>query len=85
MASQTEVLKALHEKEGPIKSPDLAKELKTSDDTLILAPRDTEKQGIPKIRRSGNKPVYLLWLEVAFYVAYRSNLCHPHPPPCLRD
>ena len=35
MASQTEVLKALHEKEGPTKTLDLAKELKTSDDTLI--------------------------------------------------
>ena len=34
MASQTEVLKALHEKEGPIKSPDLARGLKTSDDTI---------------------------------------------------
>ena len=35
MASQTEVLKALHEKEGPTKTLDLAKELKTSDDTQI--------------------------------------------------
>ena len=29
MASQTEVLKALHEKEGPTKTLDLAKEVKT--------------------------------------------------------
>ena len=34
MASQTEVLKALHGKDGPTKTADLAKELKTSDDTV---------------------------------------------------
>jgi len=34
MASQTELLKALHEKEGPIRSPDLARELKTGDNTI---------------------------------------------------
>jgi len=34
MASQTQVLKALHEKEGPIKSAELAKGLKTSEDTI---------------------------------------------------
>ena len=34
MASQTEVLKALHEEEGANKPPDLAKRLKTSEDTV---------------------------------------------------
>ena len=47
MASQTEVLKALHEKEGPTKTLDLAKEAKTSDDTLIPA-----RHGIQRSRAS---------------------------------
>jgi hypothetical protein len=47
MVSQTEVLKALHEKDGPIRSPDLARELKTSDDTLIPARHGYREAGHP--------------------------------------
>ena len=64
MASQTEVLKALHKKEGPTKTLDLAKELKTSDDTLIPARHGIQRSRASEIRRNGNEPPHLLGFRV---------------------